>query len=191
MSKFDDYFEYTTDYPDILTVLEPLPVNARYDFVASSYLNGFINYGIFLKAFVLGRHYPWDEPFGTPTTVKVIENPSEINVDAKWTVKQCLTRSELFDTVTQPNAMIHPTLMRHFQNDVLILQKLIHEDHPLQYLFFWFDEDVSDCSIGRFETDDPEEVVIQEFENYVKNLEFVPHGSREIPLHYFKGWVSG
>lgn len=190
MSKFDDYFEEGKDYPGVEAVLNPIPLGIRYDFVASSYLNGFINYGTFLKAFAIGRHCPWDEIIGRPTTVQVRENLASTNVENKWVTKQCSTRNELFNTVTQPNAIIHPTLMSHFRNDVLILQKLIHEDHPVQYLFFWFDEDVSDCSIGRFETDDPEEVVIQKFENYVKSLEFIPYGSREIPLQYFKGWVS-
>ena len=73
--------------------------------------------------------------------------------------------------------------MGKLNDDCLILAKI--KDG---YIYFWYDKDCSDCSIGKFETDDSESEVIVEFE---KMIDESNHPKIEIPINLFTGWISG
>ena len=70
-------------------------------------------------------------------------------------------------------------------------------------MFFYFDEDVSDCCIGKFETNDSKEEVIQSIINWLEreklnnigrtvkeNTESGIINYTELPLSFIKGWVK-
>lgn len=183
MITFQKYFKEGINNPGIKVAFDPIPVGVRYDFVQVSYLNGFVNYGTFLKAYAVGRYRSWDDLLGKLATIRLREN--------RWISIFCATQGELFDTYTQPGAVTNSELLEHFATDVILIKKIVHKDYPVQYMFFWFNAYIDSCSIGRFQTDDSEETVIQEFDNYINNLELATYGSREIPLNYFQGRVSG
>lgn len=72
------------------------------------------------------------------------------------------------------------TRLRDLGDDVLLLayseinpkKDYIDEDHPAgkTYWLFWFDCDVSDCCIGRFRTDIPEDQLVNEFEVWAEEM---------------------
>jgi hypothetical protein len=59
------------------------------------------------------------------------------------------------------------------------------------YTYFWFDCDVSDCFVGRFETEDPQDAVISLFDKLVNDYEQDEKGTaKEIPVRWLKGdWI--
>lgn len=179
------YFYDTIDYPSARAITDPIPLGVHYCYVATSYLDGFINYGEFVKAFVVGRYHDWFEDLNgvTPISINVSKQGYE------WVKKSYKNKDEAFNLVTRLDAIIHPVLSQHFQDDVVILKKATDETGKVQWIYFWFDMDSSDSAIGRFETQDSDEIVIESFSKYVKDCSCNYHGEREIPLHYFRGWV--
>lgn len=77
-------------------------------------------------------------------------------------------------------------------DDILILSR----SKDLEWWFFWFDRDVSDCSIGRFSTNDDWDTVIKRFEYYVeerqKELGYVDHKEKplELDTSRMNGWIK-
>jgi hypothetical protein len=71
-----------------------------------------------------------------------------------------------------------------------------------KYIFFWFDYDVSDCCVGRFETNDDVEDIKQSIVNFLleeeqgkrkETIEFGDYGvvsHTELPLSWLKGWLK-
>lgn len=83
-----------------------------------------------------------------------------------------------------------------FGDDIILLA---YEEESGFYWFFWFDCDCSDCSIGRFTTEDSKEEVIESFTQWVlerqKNFCNYYHKEREgmaveLNCENIKGWVS-
>lgn len=83
-----------------------------------------------------------------------------------------------------------------FEDDIIILA---YEEESGFYWFFWFDCDCSDCSIGRFTTEDSKEEVVESFTQWVlerqKNFCDYYHKERlgnaiELNCENIKGWVS-
>lgn len=83
-----------------------------------------------------------------------------------------------------------------FEDDIILLA---YEEESGFYWFFWFDYDCSDCSIGRFTTEDSKEEVIESFTQWVlerqKNFCNYYHKEREgmaveLNCENIKGWVS-
>ena len=64
-----------------------------------------------------------------------------------------------------------------FGDDIQILGKITGG-----YMFFYYDLDVSDCSIGRFRTNDNQEQVVNEF------LRISGNSAIEIPASYFMSY---
>ncbi len=71
------------------------------------------------------------------------------------------------------------TDLKELDDDVLILA---HEKNRANKWFFWFDCDVSDCTIGRFHCLKHDEV-IRDFESFCRK-------ALEIPLNSIRGWIS-
>lgn len=194
---FMDYFDDEIDYPRNLMV-NILPLNTLWSYVASSFLDGVINYVDIKKAYLLDRYNKMDGPFRNDEVVKVSVRDGAAN--GTWVTKECTTKRQIFDAVTTEGASYHSKMDSCFRDDVLLLSKAQSDDPACKiYCFFWFDRDSSDSCIGRFETDDPEEIIISKFTDYVKERQLFL-GERylgletseptEIPLHYFKGWLS-
>lgn len=91
------------------------------------------------------------------------------------------------------------TKLGQFGDDIIILSKIGNN----VYMFFWFDMDVSDCCIGRFETTDSKNEVIisltnwldeQKAENAGKEYqEMMDNGIlnyHELPMSFLEGWIS-
>lgn len=188
LKPFIKYFPESIEYPGDQLVFDPLPMGVQYLYVSNSLLDGFINYVDKIKAFVIGRYLRWDEAPGVE--IEVQEPPSS----SKWAKKTPRTKSELFDVLTTENAVYHSKLDTAFQDDVLILGKAYKNGDKEQpefcWVFFWYDRDSSDCCIGRFQSDDEESEVVASFVDFVRKLDVNEYGEREIPLHYFRGWLS-
>jgi len=185
-ADFNTYFRHTEEFPKI--GMDILPMGTDYVYVSCTFLNGFINYVKPLKAFVLGRYHGWDEELDSPNEIHIQDPPGS----RQWVKPSLKTKDEFFKALTVPGAVAHSKLDTDFQDDVLILAKS-EENHKGEwcYFYFWYDRDSSDCCIGRFQTTDDEEVVVSKFYNYCNDPETSEYGSREIPLHYFQGWISG
>lgn len=142
-------------------------------YIASTFLNGWINYVKPMKAFVVHRYF----------------EGNQYELEAKvwdWNSKK----------------HIHSNL-RELEDDILMLC----QDEKGDYWYFWFDNDVSDCSIGRFKVhqkDDSEDQkefdktnLISEFEEFVKSQAGVvssyhngPPAFFEVDVTKIQGWVS-
>lgn len=178
------YLPACLEYPrDIID--HPLPLGVGYEYVSNSFLNGFVNYAKPIKAYVLERYYPWEYEFEKDEFSIKIREPAR---SFQWVDFVPKTKDELYQKLCEPDRMCHAKLDVDFQDDVLMLS--VSEQGT--YIFFWFDRDSSDCCIGRFVTDDPRDVVVSAFDEYVKGRTFqYQNRHREIPLTYFRsGWIS-
>lgn len=106
---------------------------------------------------------------------------------------------EIKNLKPQPHTNLH-----HFGDDVIILAEIEnHEGGVKMYMLFWFDCDVSDCRIGRFETSDFSTVVIQSLVNWLDEMKKENEGRvfsqdydngvlnyHEVPLTWLSGWLS-
>lgn len=186
MSDFDNYFNDEVEYPRDIAI-NILPVGTRWDYVGSNFLNAFINYVNVEKAYVLNRYLKWQD--NPQHEISIQDPPSSF----KWVSRKPTTKLELFELLTQPGRVHHVKLDCDFQDDVLILAtaKSDEEQEQKLWFFFWYDRDCSDCSLGRFTTSDSDEVVKEKFSAYCTDAEHDRQDSKEIPLHYFRGWIEG
>lgn len=89
--------------------------------------------------------------------------------------------------------------LRIFNDDVIVLGRI----YSNKYMFFYFDYDVSDCMIGRFETDDDTEVIVQSIVNWLEECKVRNTGYTmtehtesgridymQLPYEFFIGWLS-
>lgn len=159
------YFDEEIDYPrDVLS--NPIPWNVCWNYISSTFLNGFVNYvdkwicGVVLDRYISnGRHYPpldGDMPYKDK-----MELISDFN-------------NGLIDTFHTELSM--------FEDDIVLLGKTGSD-----YIWFWFDMDVSDCCICKFKTDDSDEEVIEEFKKSLNKLDFKYH---IINVGNLKGWMN-
>jgi len=103
---------------------------------------------------------------------------------------------------------MYHTELNCFGDDIVILAGLddmesASDDEEKTYIFFWFDSDVSDCSIGKFKTTDTREEVIQSLINWLEQQKEENKGKNiedgfdngichytELPISFQSGWVS-
>ena len=183
----DRYFSEQIDYPSLHEAKELLPLNTIYFYVASSFLNGFINiakHGKLLRAYLSGRYRPEDEALDKVPAYRLDNGDWFIPTDT-------MTKKQAFEMYTQPNRLSN-TELGMFQDDVVMLFKGTFAGGQEYYWFFWFDCDAADCCIGRFTTTDSEEVVLTTFDRYIDNSKLVNgyHEAWELPKHFFTGWLS-
>lgn len=181
--NFLDYFKHSIDYT-VDMVSGPIACGVLNRFVSSSFLNGFINYVTPVKAFVVSHYYRWDEPMDH---IISIQNPPG---SSKWKDFKCTTKEDAYKELIIAGTTFHSLCDKHFNDDVAILTKCGKLDIRNCYLFFYYDLDSFDCSLGRFSTEDDEPLVIERFNLFIKSLSSVDK-PREIPLSYFNGWISG
>jgi hypothetical protein len=182
------YFAEVIDYPrDILN--DFLPVGTQWNYVPSTLLLGLINHVKIIKAQAVGHYSEWDEFDEDPSPLYIrSEIPNEL-----WTEVAPKTPNERFEILARPGIRCHPKIIDWGQDVVLLTSSNKHDNSVVNpvYILFWFDQDCSDCSIGRFITDDTSDQVLAEFEHYVQTHPCNLYGAREIPPHAFQaGWLS-
>lgn len=158
--KFDDYFPHAIEYPDP-TEIDMTAKGWRFDYISSTFLNGWINYVRPVRAFVVSRY-------------------------------DATSKSKLEEWIATPP---HDTQLGDLGDDVFILAR---DDDARRLWFFWFDCDVSDCSIGCLDVDPGDHGAAEEaFVEYVgeRGADFkIGYGgcgeAVEIPLVCIRGWVQ-
>jgi hypothetical protein len=168
---FIDYFEETIDYPHPTASENILPLGTLYSYISNTFLNGWINYVKIIAAQLISRYEPYKN--------------NQLSIE---NIQQNLDKYYHFD------------FNKNLSDDVLILAKNEDKYEPNyepHWWFFWYDRDCSDCMIGRFKTEDYDEIVISLFKEYAnersKNLRYENSGQPaiEIPNSFFKGWIQG
>jgi hypothetical protein len=193
-----DYFENNVDYPSEVAH-NPLPYGTVWCYISSTFLNGIINYVKPISCFVLDRYTADDENVGDRNFT--VRNKGEFGNWHKWDG----TKKELINAITSGEKEMHHTDMNCFGDDITLLAEIEtnEDDNKGRYMFFWFDCDVSDCCIGKFETTDTKEEVIQSMINWLdENKEenkgkVVEEGHdngivnySELPICFLKGWLK-
>lgn len=180
--KFMDYFdEEIYGLRHLKENDEILPFGLYIDNANTTFLNAFINQVTIISAFVVGRYVKWDEIL--PYPIHVRKDPFKNYFE--WIDISNLTKLEAYNILIEPKRVFHSKLNRDFQDDVVILGKLNDS-----YWLFWYDCDTSDSSIGRFKTEDAEDIVINSFCEWIKTVPGNEYGEKPIPLHYFQGWLG-
>jgi hypothetical protein len=185
---FEEYFtEGVIEYPSLIAT-DILPWNVKWRYISQAFLNGFINYVEPVKAYVLSRYTSWDQFIGH---VEIRDNFRLIDFHG--------TKLEVYEKIIEPGRMSH-TELSCLCDDIVILAtpKDLDVNSPSLYYYFWFDMDVSDCCIGRFKTHDSLEVVVDKFTSHCieqgvqLSKSYIGHEEqpRELPIHFFEGWVS-
>jgi len=156
--RFESLFTKEDEYPtDIAS--SPLPLGTLYHYVSSSFLNGFINYVIFVDGYVIHRYV-------------------EASSEKKTKMEEAFNK--------------HHTCLNSFGDDSLLLCKAAN-----QWYFFWYDQDSSDCSIGRF-PDNPDLNIPELFKTYVEgqNSRYTTPNEYDVVTAPYRiprlnGWISG
>jgi len=188
--KIWDYFNDTIEFPKNVAD-DPIPYGEAWVYISATFLNGFVNYMKPFGCYVINRYKKEDADI------------SDNNVSfGNWT-KFKGTKKELIDLIISGKKEVYHTDLRCFSDDIIIVGEIedgISDDNG-KYIFFWFDMDVSDCSIGRFKTSDTKEEILKSVENWLhedyvenKNHEELhddnTSGYHKLPLSFIKGWVS-
>lgn len=176
---FENYFGSTEDYPENLAIY-PLRKNILYNYVSSSYLDGFINYVKPIKAFVLNRCVDWND--NIYAELDILYRGKE-----KIQLTENNTKLEVYEELIKPDVTNDELWV--FNDDVVILANALDKiTGKIFYFFFWFDIDTSDCSIAKIETDDPEEIVINKFVDHILDISerFISKDIKEIPVAFFE-----
>lgn len=190
-----DYFEDNIEYPKEIAH-NPIPYGAVWTYASSSFLDGFINYVRPISCHLIDRYTPDDENIGGRNIS--YRNKNEM----KW-LKFDGTKKELKNKVISGEIQMCHTQLSCFGDDIIILSEIETENNESgKYMFFWFDMDCSDCSIGKFETTDTKEQVIQSVVNWLEGCklqnenkaveEYLDNGIvnyTELPLSFLRGWL--
>ena len=187
---FMGYFEDEVDYPKNVAV-DILPLGTLWCYISSDFLNGFINYVKPVKGYLINHYQTLDEPLDKGEGRVSIQNQDpETSGSQRWITAYAKTKLEKYQLLTKEENACHPKF-HEFRDDVLLLAKAENI-----WFFFWFDMDCSDCFIGRFKTNEPDETVIKKFTEYCheRNTDFALKSKDEmleLPEHYLKaGWKS-
>ena len=196
--KIWDYFTDDVEFPKEI-VHNPIPYGTSWTFVSSTFLNGFINYVKPISCFVLDRYTAPNKDI-TDRNVGVFPKGKYLEWE-KWSG----TKRDLINAIISGEKEMYHTDLNCFGDDIIVLAEIEteYEDNIGRYIFFWFDCDVSDCSIGRFETTDCKAEVMQSVVNWLdeqkeenKNSVFNENydngvwNYNELPLSFINGWVK-
>lgn len=193
-----DYFDDNIDYPNEV-VHNPIPYGTVWCYISSTFLNGIINYVKPISCFVLDRYTADDENVSDRNFT--VCNKGEFGKCHKWEG----TKKELIKAITTGEKEMYHTDMNCFGDDIALLAEIEtnEEDGKGRYMFFWFDCDVSDCCIGKFETTDTKEEVVQSMINWLDESKEENKGKTveegydngivnysELPISFLKGWLK-
>lgn len=189
-----DYFTNETDYPNF-KAHNILPYGELWNYVASTFLNGFINYVTPIKIYQIDRYAIESEQVTAKYSDKTNSGLHQVFIG---------TKSELRKLIIKDTAIFYNTKIGMFHDDIVVLAKIETEksNKIACYMLFWFDTDVSDCSIGRFQTLDSQEEIIQSLVNWLDYLKegkkkYVEEGYddglinyTDLPLSFCQSWMS-
>ena len=179
-----NYFDENIDYPKEVAH-DPIPYGTVWCYISSTFLNGFINYVEPIKCYLIDRY--------TSDNKKVDDNH---------------TKGELKEKILSGENETFHTKLNCFRDDIIILAEIETNNYDSnnklnKFMFFYFDEDVSDCCIGRFETNDSKEEVIQSIINWLEREKLNNNGRiinentesgiinyTELPPSFLQGWIK-
>lgn len=183
-----DYFSEEIEYPEKV-IDEILPYNILWSYVPSNFVNTFVNQGKAIKVYQIDR-YTTEETYIEGV---LMENHKEY----------IGTKSELRESVIRGSIKFWNTNLSIFEDDIIILSAIEMKDGMRRFLFCYFDQDTSDCMIGRFETSDSTDAVIESLENWLKDEKeknkdriVTDDGDagmsnyHELPLSFLEGWLK-
>lgn len=189
VKSFHDYFELI-EYPQYLAS-NPLPINICWQYVSVDLLNGFINHTKVIRAWAVNRHHSINEIDHKHNFL--VTTGSQVGY-IKNVIGEQATRKEVIDYLcSRKDSTLNTEMRKHFNDDVILLAQCGDIDGNVQYYYYWFDCDVSDCFIGRFVTTDDQTTVIASFDHMVVESQMhfpFTDPATLIPLHYFKGHIS-
>jgi hypothetical protein len=169
--EFNDYFDRFIEYPDPTT--DPiLPIGSRFDFISTTFLNGWINHVQIVDARLLNRYR---------------------------TAEENLLAAKAFNSVGDGSNKRYHTDLDALKDDVVILARPGKDRADSQpnffriWWFFWYDRDCSDSCIGRFRTEDADESVISAFGAHADAV-CADYGNSPALLldpAAFVGWIAG
>ena len=176
-----DYFDEHIDYPTEV-VHNTLPYGTVWCYISSTFLNGMVNYTKPVKLFALERYTASD---------KIVQDN--------------LTKKDVIDNIIENSSTFYNINLSIFRDDVVLLSEIEtnDEDDKNRFMFFWFDCDLSDCCIGKFETTDTKEEVCQSIIDWLEGIKekkkgYVVHENNdngildytEIPVSCLSGWIK-
>jgi len=187
------YFDEEVEYPNNVA-LNPIPYGVVWQYISSTFLNGFINYVEPFGCYVVNRY---------TLESATLSKKKLIDIEASEREEFTGTKKELIDLIVSEKKKMCHTNLGCFEDDIFIVAKIADEIEGDfgRYMFFWFDMDVSDCCIGRFITCDSEDEILKSLENflhenYVENKEHEEShsedslGYHKLPLSFLRGWIS-
>jgi hypothetical protein len=125
--------------------------------------------------------------------------------DEKITIdKYTGTKRELIKSVIAGDISVYNTNMNCFGDDIVLLAKIENSEKGCEcYMFFWFDNDSSDCCIGKFETVDNKEEIELSIINWLNECKeenkyrLVEKGYdngiinySKLPISFLRGWIK-
>src|SRR5678815_3947671 len=113
------YFKDIVEYPDDIA-WDPLPWNVEYDYVANTFLNGFINHVEIAKAYLLDRYVDEEKIW----EVNIREPANTFQWEKFEGDKQ-----EIYDKLIEPGRTFHINL-GDFGDSVLILSRIKNKREP-------------------------------------------------------------
>jgi len=193
-----DYFDNNIDYPQNVAH-NTLPYGTVWCYISSTFLNGMVNYVKPVSCFVLDRYTADDEYIGDKNFT--VRNKGGFGKWHKWEG----TKKGLIEAIKIGEKEMYHTNMNCFGDDIVLLTEIeiYKEDNIGRYMFFYFDCDVSDCCIGKFETNDIKEEVIKSIKIWLNQNKEENKGRiiesnmdngiidyTELPLSFLKGWIK-
>lgn len=180
---FFDLFDDSIEYPNITGTTEILPVGTLYSYISGSFLNGFVN--IAGKPIAAFGVFAYDDVDGQSDKPVQYQEPANSFIWQR--TSEQMTRREVFELLTQPGRLAHANL-----DDLDCCVFMLCSAGDNVYWAFEFDQDVSDCVIGRFESDLPEDELIKLFRDRAEGFADARQVKEvfEIPLTFFTGWTS-
>lgn len=171
-----DYVD-TIEYPSEDLLVDGIKDGNSFDYVSTTYLNGFINYVNLIDAYMIRRYKEL-----TKNLLKANRSVDELTWEGSC---------ELVDNELEDASHIHFKHTTSKYDDMLILAK-----QAGSYWVFWVDCDSSDCCLARM----PESTFnsVDEAREALKiaALQFSEPGNTEeekikqIPTRFFNGWIT-
>lgn len=219
LSKFENYFNVVQFRGFAKDTYDVLPQNTIIEFIANDFLNGFINYVIPIKGYVLNRYTDWYKNENSAILIKTDSKTLQNQDPRIFKTEQCYVdelpeyenehwnyytfknKKDILDIFNEDSTLYCHTDLSMFNDDVAILAKRKINNLSPEYWFFYFDCDVSDCCIGRFLTTDSEEEIIENFSEYIKNFDFsdeelcldsdkIDERAKELNITHLNGWLK-
>lgn len=158
--SFFDYFHDHIDYPDMLYGA-PLGVLCQY--VPSSYLSGVINYTDVKMGYVVHRYRGAANPSNIHSVYS--EEDYQKEIDESLSEATYLNLPKITDDVF---LLCKPQKApKNFKKCDLCFCADSESKLEDLWVFFWFDQDSSDCCFGIFETEDSIEEISKNLESYI------------------------